>query len=142
MSADRLVTLVVLLISLGLIFVVIPKGAEHVETGVMSPDGVPLLLAWTIAVLALIQFVNPFVPAPEEAPDGAQFLRAMGMLALAAVCAWVMPLVGFLAGAVALATGANLMMQERRPAIVLASGLVAPLAIWAIVRFVLERPLP
>ena len=142
MRADRLMTLFILLASLGFVFVAIPYGTEHVDSGVTTPGSLPRVLGWSIAILAAIQLANPFEKAPEEAPDARQLIRALAVMALAGICAWLIPVLGFLPSAIILSLGACMMMRERRWPIVAIAGLVLPVLIWAAVTQLLGRPLP
>ena len=142
MRVDRLVTLCVLLASLAFVFVVIPAGTEKIEGGMISPDSLPLALGWMIIGLSAIQLANPFEPLPDEMPDRLGLARALAIIALAAVCAWLIPMTGFLPASMVLAIGACVMMRERRWYVVMIAGVVMPVAIWFAITQLLGRPLP
>ena len=112
------------------------------EGGMISPDSLPLALGWMIVGLSAIQLVNPFEPLPDEMPDRLGLARALAIIALAAVCAWLIPMTGFLPASMVLAIGACVMMRERRWYVVVIAGVVMPVAIWFAITQLLGRPLP
>jgi hypothetical protein len=142
MLVDRMVTLAVLLGALGFVFVLVPAGAERIETGTLSPDALPIALGWSIAGLAALQLVNPLARPSPAAPRPAQTLRALGLILTTAACAWAIPRIGFLPATMILAFLVSMAMGERRPPVLAGATLGVPVCIWLVVTVGLDRALP
>lgn len=142
MRTERLASLAVLLAALAFVLVIVPAGTETVSYGAMSPDSFPRALGWVVVVLAAVQIVNPFERRSDQIPDRVSLLRALIAMAFTALCAWLIPVLGFLPASMLLAVGACLIVHERRWPVIAAAGLVMPVVIWVTVTMLLERPLP
>lgn len=142
MTADRLVTVFVLLAALAGFFYVIPSGTEKIDYGTMSPEVVPTALAWVIVALALVQLVLSGRAQPIEPIEAADLLRAGLIFAITIAMVYVMEAIGFLPAAIVIAASAAFLMRERRPIWFGLTAVGIPVVIWLVVTQLLDRTLP
>ena len=142
MRTERVATLAVLMAALAFVLVLVPRGTEVVTYGAMSPDTLPRALGWIAVALATVQLFNPLERRSDMIPDPISLLRVLFAMGFVALCTFAIPHIGFLPASIVLATGACVILHERRWPVIAVAGLVMPGVIWALVTLALDRPLP
>jgi putative tricarboxylic transport membrane protein len=138
MSADRIVTGLIVLIGLSFIFLIVPTQVEEVEYGRIVPSTVPMIALWALVIVAAIQF---FTEKSTLGVDPVVCIRAVGVITLLVVAVYLMERFGFEYFAPILALAIMLAIGERRWYWLLFGGVVLPLSVWLLVERVLDRTL-
>ncbi len=141
MTLHRISTLLVLLFGLAQYFVIIPAQVETVSYGWVRPNTVPNALAILIVVVAAVQLINSDNPV-EERPTLLHLARALAFFVGVWICAYLMPIIGFLKVALPMALILMLAVGERRWIWLVVGGVFLPTLIWYGTEIVLGRPLP
>ncbi len=137
LSLNRLTGAACALAGLCLLLVVIPDQVEAIEDSGIQPATVPRAIAWVLMVAGAFHAVFPTGDTPF---DGREALRVVLYLAIVGTGVYLISEVGFVYVAPALVLTIMLVMGERRWSVLWTAAL--PVGVWAILEFLLERPLP
>ena len=140
LHVDRLAGAVVMAFALALWLYVIPDQVDTADYGWMRPRTLPSILAVALFVLGLVLALIRPIPA-EDGGDGSAPDIAL-VIGLAGLGIFGMGHFGFLYAAPPLAIAAAWLLREHRWPLLIAAGILVPLAIWGLVEGILGRPLP
>jgi len=138
-SADRISGAFFLLLGLALYFLVIPSYVEVAESGNISPNTMPNIIAIIIAVGGAIMVLKP---TDHRTQNLRVFVVTGAYVAVLALGIYAMSWFGFEYVAPPLAFVIMWMIGERRPAWLVAGVIVMPFIIWFLVTYALGRALP
>lgn len=136
---NRLSGLFIALFGVLLLIWVIPNHTETADYGWLRPATLPNIMSICMIILGLFHFV---FPTGKAELDGALTLRFLLIFLLCLVALLLIKYIGFVFVAPGLAMIVMFLIGERRPKWLLTGIIIIPVSLWAIVVFVLERPLP
>lgn len=139
MTAERIFTAVLVCLTLGFLFVILPQQVESVDYGRVVPLTVPSIALWIIVIAGIIQF---FTSTEHIELHMRNSLRASAFIAMFVASVWLMEKFGFEYFAPVFALCIMLFMGERRWYWLLFASIAMPLSIWLLVENVLNRVLP
>lgn len=138
MGLERSITFILIVLSLAVLFFVMPNQIEAVDYGRVIPSTVPTLVLWVIIGAAVIQLFQSREIIKLEAVIVA---RVIGFILLLLAAVFAMERFGFEYTAPVLALLIMLAIGERRWPWLLLGGVVIPIGVWLIVEQLLDRPL-
>ncbi|MEM7047262.1 MAG: tripartite tricarboxylate transporter TctB family protein [Pseudomonadota bacterium] len=137
--ADRCSGLFLVLCSLALFFWIIPTYTEVRDGGWLSPTTIPNSIAALLMVCGILITLRPTDHVP---PHWQEFARAGLYAGVLAAGLWATSWVGFVYTAPVIAFVLMVLIGERRWPWLGLGCVVAPVVIWIVVVYVLQRPLP
>ena len=139
MSAERLVTVSIILFGMIFLLWVVPAQVEEVTYGRIVPSSLPIACLFIITAFAVVQF---FVSKHKIDIHLPTLFRAIFFTALMAASVWLMRKLGFVIVSPILALAVMIFVGEKRWYWLVLGGPILPIGIWFIVVHVLDRPLP
>lgn len=137
LSLNRLTGAACSLAGLILLVIIIPDQVEAIEDSGLQPATIPKAVAWVLLVAGAVHTLFPTGDTPF---DKRETLRAALFLAMVGGSVTLMSFVGFVYVAPVMVLMIMLVMGERRWFVL--GFAAAPVGIWAMLEFWLERPLP
>lgn len=138
MGLERTITFIVILLSLVMLFFIMPNQIETVDYGRVIPSTVPTLVLWIIIGAGVVQLFQSREVIKFEAVI---LIRVVGFVGLLLAAVFAMERFGFEYTAPVLALLIMLAIGERRWHWLLLGGVVIPIGVWLIVEQLLDRPL-
>ena len=139
MTLNRISGLVVAVLGLILLFWIIPRHTETVDSAWLRPATLPII---TVVIILISSIVHLIFPTGKAEFDVSLALRAGLCFIISLAGLLLMHHAGFLIAAPLMIMALMLLIGERRPLWLFAGIIVIPLAMWSSVVLLLNRPLP
>ncbi len=122
-----------------LLFWIIPRHTEAVDSGWLRPATLPTVTAVIVIIASIVQTL---FPTGKVEFDLRLAVRAGLFFVISLLGIYLMHIAGFLIAAPVMIAVLMLLIGERRPLWLVTGIVVLPLAMWSTIELLLERPLP